>query len=146
MLTLKISDASGQLLFEKKGRHIDVVYEGVLDAGHLIRVSIENGDFIALKLDETLEESIVFVPNRSFDFTVPDRSVRAACYAPGAFEGSSHRIIAREVEDDEIYSYRQISLNSHDRHGSVRFFPHASANFVTERSPASTSVTRSTEL
>ncbi len=135
MLTLKISDASGRLLFEKKGRLIDVLYEGKLDAGYLIRVSIENGDFIALKLDETLEESIVFVPNRSFDFAVPDRATRAACYAPGAFEGSLHRIVAREVEDDEIYAYRQISLNSHDRHGSVRFFPHASANFVTREEP-----------
>lgn len=42
---------------------------------------------------------------------------------------------AREPEDDEIYSYRLISLNSHDIHGKAVCYPHASANFVTREDP-----------
>ena len=39
------------------------------------------------------------------------------------------------VNASEIYAYRNIALNSHDRHGEARAFPHASANFVTRGDP-----------
>ncbi len=135
MLTLKITDTSGKLLFEKKGMNIDTCYEGLLEPGYKIRVSLNSCEFIAVKLDPTLAESIVWVPNKSFDFIVPDAAQRRACYAPGAFAGEKHPITVREPEDDEIYAYRQISLNSHDRHGPMRFYPHAYANFVTREEP-----------
>ena len=135
MLTLKIMDTKGEVLFERKGMNIEATYEGVLEPGYKIRVSLNSCEFIAVKLDPTLAESIVWVPNKSFDFIVPDMAQRRACYAPGAFAGESHPMTVREPEDDEIYAYRQISLNSHDRHGNMRFYPHAYANFVTREEP-----------
>lgn len=135
MLTLKIMDTEGKVLFERKGMNIVACYEGVLEPGYKIRVSLNSCDFIAVQLDPTLAESIVWVPNKSFDLVVPDEAQRRACYAPGAFSGNTHRIRVREPEDEEIYAYRQISLNSHDRHGAMKFFPHASANFVTREEP-----------
>ena len=135
MLTLKIMDTKGEVLFERKGMNIEATYEGVLEPGYKIRVSLNSCEFIAVKLDPTLAESIVWVPNKSFDFIVPDMAQRRACYAPGAFAGETHPITVREPEDDEIYAYRQISLNSHDRHGNMRFYPHAYANFVTREEP-----------
>ena len=135
MLTLKIMDTKGEVLFERKGMNIEATYEGVLEPGYKIRVSLNSCEFIAVKLDPTLAESIVWVPNKSFDFIVPDMAQRRACYAPGAFAGETHPMTVREPEDDEIYAYRQISLNSHDRHGNMRFYPHASANFVTREEP-----------
>ena len=135
MLTLKIMDTKGEVLFERKGMNIEATYEGVLEPGYKIRVSLNSCEFIAVKLDPTLAESIVWVPNKSFDFIVPDAAQRRACYAPGAFAGEVHPISAREPEDEEIDAYRQISLNSHDRHGNMRFYPHATANFVTREEP-----------
>ena len=135
MLTLKIMDTKGEVLYERKGMNIETCYEGVLEPGYKIRVSLNSCEFIAVKLDPTLAESIVWVPNKSFDFIVPDAAQRRACYAPGAFAGEQHPITVREPEDDEVYAYRQISLNSHDRHGPMRFYPHASANFVTREEP-----------
>ncbi|MBQ9116851.1 MAG: hypothetical protein IJY04_07480, partial [Clostridia bacterium] len=135
MLTLKIMDTKGEVLFERKGMNIEATYEGVLEPGYKIRVSLNSCEFIAVKLYPTLAESIVWVPNKSFDFIVPDAAQRRACYAPGAFAGETHPMTVREPEDDEIYAYRQISLNSHDRHGNMRFYPHASANFVTREEP-----------
>ena len=131
MLTFRITDAGGQLLFERTGMTIAETYCGKLEAGYKLSVSLQNCEFIAVKLDPTLEESIIWVPNKSFEFIIPEKKVRAACYAKEAFEGDSHPISVREPDDEEIYAYRQISLNSHDLRGKRKTYPHASANFVT---------------
>ena len=135
MLTLKITDAKGEVLFERSGMNISETFEGELTPGSNIHVSLKNCEFIAVKLDPTLAESIVWVPNKSFDFVIPAANVLRACYAPGAFSGTSHLISVREPEDEEIYAYRQISLNSHDLRGKRKTYPHATANFVTREEP-----------
>ena len=135
MLILKITDASGNLLFERSGMNISEVYEGKLTPGTNVHISLQNCEFIAVKLDPSLKESIIWVPGKSFDFVIPAANVLKAGYAPGAFSGDSHPISVREPEDEEIYAYREISLNSHDLRGKRRAFPHASANFVTREEP-----------
>ena len=135
MLNLKITDANGELLFERSGMNISDSYEGKLEAGYKIHVSLQNCEFIAVKLDPTLAESIVWVPNKSFDYVIPSPAVLRAGYAPGAFAGDVHPISVREPEDEEIYAYREISLNSHDLRGKRKTFPHATANFVTRDEP-----------
>lgn len=52
-------------------------------------------------------------------------------YDKNAFSGNFHRIRVREPEEDELYVFRNISLNSHDRRGQKKYFPHAYANLVT---------------
>ncbi len=135
MLTLRILGKDGSVKLEKKGMSIDALYEGRLSDGDRIRVSLSNCDFIAVRLDPTLAESIVWVPNKSFEFDIPTAHQLRMGYHPDAFAGDSHRITVREPEDDEIYGYRNIALNSHDRHAKVRYFPHATANFVTREDP-----------
>ena len=135
MLTLKIIGSDGAVKFEQKGMKIDACYKGELTEGDKIKVSLSNCDFIAVKLDETLAESIVWVPNKSFDFPIPTAHQLKMGYHPNAFKGDTHVISVREPEDDEIYGYRNIALNSHDRHAPVKSFPHASANFVTREEP-----------
>ena len=51
MLTLKIFDTAGKVLFEKKGMNIDTCYSGLLEAGYKIRVSLDSCEFISVKLD-----------------------------------------------------------------------------------------------
>ena len=135
MLNLKITDASGALLFERSGMNISDSYEGKLEAGYNIHVSLQNCEFIAVQLDPTLAESILWVPNKSFDFVIPSPGVLRAGYAPGAFAGDVHPISVREPDDEEIFAYREISLNSHDLRGKRKTFPHATANFVTRDEP-----------
>ncbi len=135
MLTLKIIGADGSLKHEEKGMSIDTVFNGQLCEGDKIKVSLLNCDFVAVKLDPTLKESIVWAPNKSFEFIVPSAHQLRCGYHPDAFKGDSHKISVREPEDDEIYGYRNIALNSHDRHAKVKFFPHATANFVTREDP-----------
>ncbi len=135
MLVLKIVSADGSLKLEEKGMNIDTVFNGQLCEGDKIKVSLQNCEFVAVKLDPTLKESIVWCPNKSFEFVVPTAHQLRAGYNPAAFKGDEHRISVREPEDEEIYGYRNIALNSHDRHAKVKFFPHASANFVTREDP-----------
>ncbi len=135
MLTLRIIGSDGSMKLEEKGMSIDTVYNGQLCEGDKIKVSLQNCDFIAVKLDSTLKESIVWTPNKSFEFIVPSAHQLRCGYHPDAFKGDLHKISVREPEDGEIYGYRNIALNSHDRHASVKFFPHAKANFVTREDP-----------
>ncbi len=135
MLNLQITDAQKNLVFERSGMAISDTYVGKLDAGYNIHVSLQNCEFIAVKLDPTLKESIIWVPNKSFDFVIPAANVLRTCYAPGTFSGEEHPISVREPEDEEIYAYREISLNSHDLRGKRRAYPHATANFVTREEP-----------
>ena len=135
MLTLKILSCDGTLKAEYKGQSINAEYDGLLCGGDKIKVLIDGGFFIAVKLDPTLKESIIWAKNKSFEFVVPTKQQIGACYDPLAFSGTKHIISVREPSDEEIYGYRNLALNSHDRHANVKFFPHATANFVTREEP-----------
>ena len=130
MIQIKIIDANGKELFSEKGTAIDTVYNGQYHEGDKILISKTDTEYLALKLDSTLEESIVFVPISTFEFSIPYGNLLNG-YAPGAFSGIEHKIKIYEPEDDVKYGIRNISLNSHDLRGQKKYFPHAFANLVT---------------
>ena len=135
MLTLKVLNKNKEVLASEKGNNIILNYEGIYEEGDYIRVESSMDKFICVKFDETLAESIIFIPGKSFEFAIPSEEVRIGCYGKEAFSGEKHVICAREVEEEEVYSYRKISHNSHDIHGKAKSFPHTWANFVTRESP-----------
>ncbi len=135
ILNLKLLSANGEVKFKAYGAEIDERYLGTYEEGDKIRIELDYGEFLKLKLDETLAESIVYVPDGVFEFAIPFGRELACCYAPGAFSGDSHRIVAEEPTEAQIYEERKISLNSHDRHNVPKYFPHAVANFVTREDP-----------
>ena len=125
----------GEVKFKAYGEEIDVHYSGEYEPGDKIRVELCDGEFVKLRLDQTLLESLVYVPDGVFEFLIPFDTERVSCYAPGAFSGDDHRIICAEPTEAEIYGERCISLNAHDRHNVIKYFPHAAANFVTREEP-----------
>ncbi len=98
-------------------------------------MELPDSEFVKVKLDSTLAESIIYVPDGVFEFQIPFGYERKSCYAPEAFAGDDHRISAFEIDEPEIYGERLISLNSHDRHNIAKYYPHAVANFVTREDP-----------
>ena len=136
MLTLKVISADGELRAQWRGFDVRAELQGGLKSGDKVKILLDGCDFIAVQLDSTMEESIVFVPNHSFEFTVPTETELKKGYHPDAFSGDVQLLRCREPEDEEIYRYRNLALNSHDLHGKVRHFPHANANFVTRGDPA----------
>ena len=135
ILKLKILSESGEVKFKAFGEEIDERFTGEYEEGDKIRIELFDGEFLKLSLDETLKESIVYVPDGVFEFPIPFGNERLSCYAREAFSGDSHRLKAAEPTDAEIYGEREISLNSHDRHNVPKYFPHAVANFVTREDP-----------
>ena len=135
MLTLKILNKDKEVLALEKGKNITLTYNNEYQSGDYIRVESSMDKYIAVKCDETLAESIIFIPGKSFEFAIPAERVRKGCYGEEAFSGEKHIISAREIEEEEFYSYRKISLNSHDIHGKAKSYPHTFANFVTREDP-----------
>ena len=135
IINLKLIRENGDVKFKAYGNEIDEHFHGEYEPGDKFRVELCDSSFVKLKLDPTLAESIVYIPDGTFEFAVPFDRERMACYAPGAFEGDDHRIVVSEPIDAEIYSDRLISLNSHDRHNVPKYYPHAVANFVTREDP-----------
>ena len=136
MLILKVIDKSGETKGEWRGSDIVAEYRGELTAGDRIKVLLDGTDFLAVKLDATLAESIVWAPKRYFEYVIPTAAQLTKGYNPPAFAGEEHVIRVREPEDEEIYGYRNLALNSHDKHEKVKYFPHATANFVTREDPS----------
>ncbi len=135
IINLKLISEGGDVKFKAYGSEIDERFNGEYAEGDKWRVELSDSEFVSLRLDETMEESIVYVPDGNFEFAIPFGYERRACYGNEAFSGDSHRIICREPSEAEIYGERNISLNSHDRHGIAKYFPHAVANFVTRDDP-----------
>ena len=103
--------------------------------GDKIQIRLDGTNTLALQLAPTLQESLLYCPNKSFTFVIPSAVELEAGYPPNVFRGNSHLISAREVEDDEFYALRNIALNSHDLRKKTGGYPHASANFVTREEP-----------
>ncbi len=135
ILNLKLLNQNGEVKFKAYGEEIDERYNGVYEMGDKWRVELEYTEFISVCLDETMQPSIIYVPDGVFEFAIPFGNERRACYGTVAFGGGSHRVRVSEPTEAEIYAERKISLNSHDRHNVPKYFPHAVANFVTREDP-----------
>ena len=134
MIELKIINAEGKEKFSAKALSIDTVFNGRFAEGDKIVIRKPDTEYLAIKLDETLEESIIFSPLSTIEYPVPSGALMAG-YDKNAFGGTSHRLIAYEPEDSVKYGERKISLNSHDIKGQKKYFPHAYANLVTREAP-----------
>ena len=135
MLYLTIIDKDKQVKFTTKGSEINETYNGEFCQGDQIHILLDGTSFFAVQLDCALKESFIYAPNRSFTFTIPSKRELQMGYAPFVFQGMEHVILAREIEEEEFYSVRNIALNSHDLRCKTGGYPHASANFVTREEP-----------
>ncbi|MBO4432667.1 MAG: hypothetical protein J5852_03950, partial [Clostridia bacterium] len=134
MIKLEIISNNGEVLFAEKGDMIDTVYTGEYNPGDKIVISKQGTDFLNIKLDNTLKDSLVFSESGKFEFPIPFGELKRG-YDKSAFSGDRHKITVYEPEESAIYTLRNIALNSHDLRSQKRFFPHAYANLVTREDP-----------
>ena len=133
ILELKIVNKNGDELLYQKGESIKAEYSSTYNEGDKIVLKTKMCDFVEVKFDETMPESIVFVPGSGFEFEIPFGGLMAG-YSPEAFSGEKHIISAKEA-DEYAYEARNIALNSHDRRGQKKYYPHVYANLVTREAP-----------
>ena len=130
MAEVKIVNKNNEVLAEGKGESITLTYNGVYNEGDKIVVHKPGIDYIALQLDETLKKSIVYCESPVFEFEIPFGELLRG-YDEKAFRGDAHTVKVYEPSDEEIFGYRNIALNSHDKRGQKNYFPHTYANLVT---------------
>ena len=133
MIKLQIFNAENRSVYEAEGEEINVLYGGELTEGYKIKARADGVRFLRVQLDELLKESDVFIPNGTFEYILPSKRELDAGYAQGVFQGKEHSI--RICETQNPYKYRNLALNPYDLRGRGKYFPHASANFVTREEP-----------
>ncbi len=134
MIFFKLYSKSGELKLSAKGFSVSAEYLGLLEAGDTIQLGLDGVNCVAVQLSPLLKESFLYLPNKSFTFTIPTERELKMAYPPETFKGEKHLFKAWELDDD-FYNTRIISLNSHDLRKGTGGYPHASANFVTRDEP-----------
>ena len=135
IIKLQLKDLNKEVKYEICGNEIEALYEGEYMEGDFFVITSEDSEFLFVKLDATMKEALLYLPEKYFEYAIPAEDIRKSGYHEDAFSGKTHTISVREATDEEIKEERIVSLNPYAKHNERRFFPNAYANFVTRESP-----------
>ena len=90
--------ANGDVKFRAFGDEIDERYNGEYESGDKIRLELADSTYVKMKLDDTLAESIVYVPDGIFEFIIPEG---VTTIGDSAFSGCDklESIIQKQIEE-----------------------------------------------
>jgi hypothetical protein len=133
MIKLKVITKSGEQKAFYQGSFIEARIEGRLNEGDKISVSLDGCFFLGVKINK-MKESVLYLPKKFFEFTIPsEREIRGG-YDEDDFNRDYTEIKLYEA-DEKAYEYRNLLLNPYDLKRGTGAYPHASANFVTREDP-----------
>ena len=98
--------------------------------GDRLVVLTEKDSHLWVRMDVTLAEGEVYLPEGEMNWLIPQGEHRLA-YAPGAFEGKRHIVTVRRMEPEELSALRDLARNPADLRGNTNFYPHCTANVET---------------
>ena len=131
MATLRILDRNGLVLAETCHETEPMLcLDHPWEEGDCIELDAGAPSFWRWRLDSVWDAAEVFLPSGVLRWTVPQGEHRLS-YAPGAFDGKRHIIIARRMTDAEIRAERDLARNPSDLRGGQTFYPHCTANVET---------------
>jgi len=131
MIKFQIKDVNKNLKYEIANEIIDIIYEEEFSQGDFFNIVSDTDNFLFIKLDDTMSEALLYLPEKYFEYPLPSEKMKESCYDKNAFCGKNHHITVRAATDEEISTPRVISENPYAHHGEKRFYPNAYANFVT---------------
>lgn len=129
MIKCILNDINGSPKAEFCGEFVDSTFDGFYREGDVFKVKSDS-EFIAASFDESQVCSIIYLPKKECSFPVPIGGSEDA-YDRASWERGTHRILLREIDEEEACQMRNIALNSIDTPDNDAVFPHAHANFVT---------------
>ena len=132
-LTIKVYDADGsEIAAAADDEYVHLVLSDVTyGEGFCIRMDLtEAGQFYMVKIDETLEETLLYFKENTWVYQIPCGEKKEA-YCPQAFTGNVHFLSLRKAEEHEWNRYRNLAKNPLDQQEAGGCFPHASANTET---------------
>ncbi len=129
---IKLLDKNSRTLASSgNGDSVSIVYSAFYNEGDEILLETDKaGVFCVFQPDDALQPSLIYCKSNICKYKIPFGKDKIV-FSPKAFFGDRHLIRARAATADEVASYRNIALNTADRHGDNGYFPHASANVET---------------
>jgi hypothetical protein len=102
--------------------------------GDYVQVSVsEDAQYVLVKVDETMPESLIYLPKAKVAWRYQVTFEKKACEArpEQRFLGKRHYLTARLATKAEIDRYQNLALNAHDQNQTSGAYPHAVANVET---------------
>lgn len=130
MLKLEVKNKNNELIEFAEGNDIEFIYADTYTDGDYLSITATESKYLVVKLDEQLKECMIYLPKEKMDYTIPFGE-KLKAYGKEAFSGDSHTIKVRYATEEEIYSYRNVAINSADKRGIDVCYPHAVAGYVT---------------
>ncbi|MCM1130440.1 MAG: carbohydrate-binding protein [Roseburia sp.] len=132
MLKLKIiNQQNNELYISLAAEKLSIVYNFEYQDGDWMIVDCDKvKGFYKIRLEDTMEEAIVYVPESSFIYHIPEVNQRKN-YSPKSFYGDCHLIHVEEAKEEEVYQRRNMAYNPYDEHFNTTFYPHSVANVET---------------
>ncbi len=108
-----------------------LAWNGEYRKGDIIEFSgIVPGRYYAVRVDAAVSESLVLLTEETIFYPIPFYEKKENLN-PLMFAGNRHYVSIRYARDFEIDAYRNLALNTFDRHDGVGVYPHATANVET---------------
>ncbi|MGY0394340.1 MULTISPECIES: hypothetical protein [unclassified Fusobacterium] len=106
----------------------DLIYE----EGDYFKIVVdEPNQYLMVRLDESLNEDLIYLKGTEWIYTVPIAENRVKARVDTAFTGKRHYISVRYAEDFEISQYRNLARNTHALNEYNGAYPYAFANVET---------------
>lgn len=97
--------------------------------GDTYRITLQHvPTYLMVQLDPSLKPALIYVIDKTWNYQIPFNIQREWPYPDGAFTGQNHYATVRYATNSEIYTYQNLAENSHDQHGNLEAYPHASSN------------------
>lgn len=130
--SIQVVDKKGNVKAEGSAdNQVILAWKGEYEEGDKIVFSTaEVNSFYIIRLDDTIDESYVYVTKNRIVFDIPFEEKKKS-YNPKSFTGERHYLTMRKAEEREILLYKNLAKNPMDQHGEPGCYPHASANVET---------------
>ena len=130
--TIRVVNQEGVLKAEGCSENqVILAWKGEYEEGDKIIFHVgEVNRFYVIRLDDTMDESYVYVTKEEVVFDIPFEEKKKS-YNPKSFTGERHYLTMRRAENREIELYKNLARNPMDQHGDTGCYPHASANVET---------------
>lgn len=137
MINLSVLDSTGTVLANNSDDGaVYLVYDREYQEGdQLVVETTRKGVFLTLCLDNALPPATVFMKEDRFVMPVPFGESKTTIYAPLAFSGNQHRLMAR-LASGKADTLCNLAFNPFDHGANQAVFPHASATVETRNEAA----------
>lgn len=132
LLRLMVLNSENEEIYSSQNEtEVTMAYRGYYQPGDKISiVSDTKGIYLKLRLDDSVEESWVYLTDYQYIFTVPFNQERKP-YGANAFSQERHFAYASVISDQELGNYHNVAKNSMDTKDNQVLYPHAVTNVKT---------------